>query len=152
LGGEGIACSGLDFTDDGGYILGYHSGSERVYIALKISSTGNFLWQKFYQCNPITFMTNIKKTNDSGFILTGFSESNSTGAKSEDSQGGFDYWILKIDQNGEKEWDNTIGGSTGESCYNTLESTEGGYLVTGFSSSNTSGDKTEDANGLSDYW
>lgn len=145
-------CQGIDYTDDGGYIIG-SSDSQTIYSALKVSSTGNFQWQKFYSgLGPTTFMTNIKKTSDSGYILTGFSDTNAGGAKSEDSMGNFDYWILKIDQNGEKEWDNTIGGLYGEGCYNTLESTEGGYFVTGFSSSNTTGDKTEDSNGLADYW
>lgn len=150
--GDAVFCQGIDLTDDGGYIIG-NSDAQSIYGALKISSTGGFLWQKGYSGRgPITFMTNIKKTSDSGYIITGFSDSNAGGAKSEDSKGSFDYWILKIDQNGEKEWDKTIGGSSGESCYNTLESMEGGYFVTGFSSSNISGDKTEDSNGLADYW
>ncbi len=151
--GDSIFCHGIDFTDDGGYIIGYSSGSQTIYSALKVNSAGNFLWQKFYSgLGPTTFMTDIKKTSDSGYILTGFSDTNAGGAKSEDSLGNFDYWILKIDENGEKEWDNTIGGLYGEGCYNTLESSEGGYFVTGFSSSNISGDKTEDSNGLADYW
>ena len=144
-------CAGLDFTADGGYIIGYFPSTQDLYGTLKIASNGTQLWEKIYGCGPITFMTNVKKTNDSGYIMTGFSDSDAGGVKSEDSQG-FDYWIIKVDQDGEIEWENTIGGAFGEGCYTTLQSSEGGYFVTGYSDSPASGDKTEDPVGASDYW
>lgn len=110
--------AGLDFTDDGGYIIGFFHSEQNLYGAWKIDSSGTRLWEKWYGCGPTTFMTNIKKTNDSGYILTGFSDSDAGGVKSEDSQG-FDYWIIKVDEDGEIEWENTIGGAFGEACYTT---------------------------------
>ena len=144
--------AGLDFTADGGYIIGFFHSEQNLYGAWKIDSLGNRLWEKWYGGGPITFMTDIKQTNDSGYILTGFSDSEAGGIKSEDSQS-FDYWIIKVDQDGEVEWENTIGGAFGEGCYTTLQSSEGGYFVTGYSDSPISGDKTENSIGnSSDYW
>ena len=46
-----------------------------------------------------------------------------------------DYWIVKLDQSGNIEWQNTIGGS-GADYLNTIQQTsDGGYIVGGNSSS-----------------
>lgn len=53
----------------------------------------------------------IQPTNDGGFILAGSSTSDISGDKTENSNGGEDYWIVKIDSSGVIQWQNTIGGS-----------------------------------------
>lgn len=50
------------------------------------------------------------------------------------------------------EWQNTIGGSSADDLNCIRQTTDGGYILGGTSSSNISGDKTENSQGQQDYW
>ncbi|MFI5219320.1 MAG: hypothetical protein ACHQNT_07500 [Bacteroidia bacterium] len=52
----------------------------------------------------------------------------------------------------EIEWQNTIGGSDEDYLYSVQQTSDGGYILGGQSTSNISGDKTENSNGAWDYW
>ena len=52
----------------------------------------------------------------------------------------------------EIEWENTIGGIDNDYLMCIQQTTDGGYILGGYSAYNISGDKTENSNGLSDYW
>ena len=124
------------------------------YGILKISNTGNYLGDRLYGGSHDDRLINILQTQDGGFILLGFSDSDISGDKTEDSMGSYDYWVIKINSNYEIEWQNTIGGNNGDASNSIIESPEGGYFMSGYSYSNASGDKTEDNNGgeSTDYW
>lgn len=49
-------------------------------------------------------------------------------------------------------WQNTIGGSSWDYLHSIQQTTDGGYILGGYSSSGISGDKTEASQGDSDYW
>ncbi|MBK6640464.1 MAG: hypothetical protein IPG39_04145 [Bacteroidetes bacterium] len=84
-----------------------------------------------------------KSTNGGGFICGGMSSSNISGDKFENSIGGLDYWVVKLDNAGQLEWQNTIGGLDND-WLNLVESTSASeYICGGWSESNISGDKTE---------
>lgn len=84
--------------------------------------------------------------------MGGESVSNISADKSENRIGGADYWIVKIDGEGNIEWENTIGAA-GEEYFTALDQTaDGGYIIGGYSHSNANGDKTEDLIGDHDYW
>jgi hypothetical protein len=59
---------------------------------------------------------------------------------------------VKLDSIGVIQWQNTIGGSEYDDLRSVVRTTDGGYLLGGFSDSNISGDKTEICNGLYDFW
>ncbi|MBL0071316.1 MAG: T9SS C-terminal target domain-containing protein [Bacteroidetes bacterium] len=149
---------------DGGYICGGSSESnisgdksqnaigEADYWIVKLDSSGNIQWQKTIGGNGIDNISTILQTGDGGFVCGGWSDSNISGDKTENSQGGSDYWIVKLDMNGIIQWQNTIGGK-GLDFLNSLEQTsDGGYICGGSSNSGISGDKSENTNGLDDYW
>jgi hypothetical protein len=46
------------------------------------------------------------------------------------------------------EWQNTIGGSGEDFLYSISQTSDGGYILAGYSESNISGDKTENSNGV----
>lgn len=75
-----------------------------------------------------------------------------SGEKSENSRGQHDYWIVKTDSHGRKEWDKTIGGNYGDNLQSLQQTADGGYILGGFSNSNVSGEKTENGRGWNDYW
>lgn len=154
----------LQQTSDGGYILGGHSYSGitgdktqaskggRDYWIVKTNQDGVKEWDASFGGDGDDILTWIEQTDDEGFILGGYSWSHAGGDKTEDVRGAADYWIVKIDPDGVKEWDATIGGN-GDDWLTALQQTsDGGYILGGFSDSEISGEKTQDSQGDFDYW
>jgi hypothetical protein len=151
-------------TLDGGYILGGYSISDisgsksenslggNDFWILKIDSIGNIQWQNTIGGSGDDYLYSIQQTTDGGFFICGYSFSNASGDKSENCLGQRDYWVVKTDSFGNIEWENTIGGSLDDILYSSQQTTDGGYILGGFSDSNISGDKTENSLGGSDYW
>ncbi|MEO5572206.1 MAG: hypothetical protein ABIT08_12530 [Bacteroidia bacterium] len=151
-------------TADGGYILcGFslsNSSGDKMencignwdYWMVKTDAFGNIQWENTIGGNGWDWPYSIQQTTDGGYILGGFSDSNISGDKTENSNGGYDYWIVKTDSAGNIQWQNTIGGSGYDFLYSIQQTTDGGYILGGFSNSNISGDKTENSNGDKDYW
>jgi hypothetical protein len=151
-------------TNDGGYLLAGYSNSPASgdksedgnfsmdYWVVKIDSDGNKVWDKTFGAGSATYLRSLAATNDGGYLLGGHTVSNALRDKSEDSKGGDDYWIIKIDGNGNKVWDKTIGGGGTDRLYSMSSSPDGGFLLAGQSNSNVSADKSENRRGSYDYW
>lgn len=121
---------------------------------IKTDTAGTKLWDRRYGGNGWDRLWAVINTSDGGYLLGGESDSNAgdgNDEKSEDSMGGLDYWIVKIDDQGNYEWDETIGG-TGQDTLFGLAETNDGYILAGFSGSQPSGDKTAPNYGNADYW
>ncbi|HQZ78358.1 MAG TPA: T9SS C-terminal target domain-containing protein, partial [Bacteroidia bacterium] len=155
-------------TIDGGYILGGWSVSDISgdktennhdstlthpdYWVVKLDAMGNIQWQNTIGGNSMDQLTSIQQTADGGYILSGWSYSNISGDKTENSIGVSDYWVVKLDSIGNIQWQNTIGGNLHEVSPIIKQTTDGGYILGGYSGSGISGDKTESNNGGEDYW
>lgn len=124
------------------------------YYLVKLDNAGNISWQNSIggTSNDYVFTNPISKTPDGGYIVAGYSQSGITGDKTEAGLGSWDYWILKLNNTGTITWQNVIGGTGGDYA-NAIEPTaDGGYILGGYSYSNSGGDKTENTNGDADYW
>ncbi|MBK7886634.1 MAG: T9SS type A sorting domain-containing protein [Bacteroidetes bacterium] len=165
IGGSGYEyLFSIEQTTDGGYILGGYSSSNisgdksensiggNDYWIVKTDSTGNVQWQNTIGGSSSDILYSINQTTDEGFILGGYSLSNITGDKTENNLGGRDYWIVKTDSTGNIQWQNTIGGSSNDQLQSIKQTTDGGYILGGYSESYISGDKTENSMGGVDYW
>lgn len=154
----------LHQTADAGYILGGYSysnasgeksensrGGADGWI-VKTDGSGTILWQKTIGGSGDDFLTSLYETQDGGFIVGLGSNSNISGEKTENSRGGMDYWILKLDANGNIEWQKTYGGAQPDFDTHVFQTSDSGYFVSGYSDSNVSGDKTDPSNGQRDYW
>src|SRR6185436_3749369 len=151
-------------TSDGGYILGGSSQSNisgdktencfgfNDYWIVKTDSAGNILWENTIGGSDDEQLFSIQQTTDGGYILGGYSKSNISGDKTENCNGAYDFWIVKTDATGNIQWENTIGGSGIDALQSLQQTTDGGYIMGGYSGSNISGDKTENTNGGNDYW
>ena len=150
-------------TNDGGFLLGGQSRStisgdksqhdqEEDFWIIKIDSNGNKQWDRTYGSNGVEDLTSMIITSDGGFLLGGFSYSGIAGDKSEDSMGYYDYWVIKIDSQGNKVWDKSLGGYMADVLLTVIETKEGGFLVGGYSQSPISGDKSEGSKGSNDMW
>lgn len=155
----------LQQTKDGGYILGGYSNSNPRreksaysrggydYWVVKLDKDANIQWEKTIGGNSYDLLEAIQQTKDGGYILGGYSTSGKSGSKSQDSRGSEDYWIVKIDADGNKQWDRTIGGNRGDYLRSLDQTADGGYILGGTSGSDISGDKTNQSrNNNFDEW
>jgi len=154
----------LQKTADGGYILGGQSnsgisGDKTVdswgsfdYWVVKIDANGVKQWDKRFGGTDYDNLMSIQPTSDGGYILGGASGSGIGGDKTEDSRGIVDYWVVKIDANGVKQWDKRFGGTDEDFLLSLQQTADFGYILGGYSNSGIGGDKTEGVLGLQDYW
>lgn len=159
--------SSLRKTSDGGYIMGGTSSSGisgnkttpwkggNDYWAVKIDRNGNKEWDKTFSGDGGTYtdlIESVQQTSDGGYILGGMSASDKSADKTENSRGGDDYWVIKVDRQGNKQWDRTFGGNGDDWLYSLQQTSDGGYLLGGYSYSDKSGDKTRNSKGQDDFW
>lgn len=151
-------------VSDGGYILGGESFSglsgdkteENIgisdYWVIKLDASGNIEWQNTLGGTDLDELNSVEQVSDGGFILGGSSYSGISGDKTEVSQGSMDYWVVKLDNGGNIEWENTIGGKKDDKLFTAQQTSDNGYILCGYSESGSNGDKIETKVGYFDYW
>jgi len=98
------------------------AGKGDVWI-IKLDTNGEIDWDKTFGGNNLDCASSIIQTNDGGYAVVGETESKGAGER--------DVWLLKLDTNGEKEWDKTFGGSDPESASSIIQTNDGGYAIVG---------------------
>ncbi|HNR21031.1 MAG TPA: T9SS type A sorting domain-containing protein [Bacteroidia bacterium] len=155
-------------TNDGGFLIGGFSNSGiggdksdslRGYIdywVIKIDAAGIKQWDKTFGGTKNDQLFKVVQTSDNGYILSGSSASRANGDKTEDNRDTLnnsnDYWIVKIDSVGNKQWDKRFGSKSYDNLGMATQTSDGGYVVAGYSSSGVGGDKTQPSYGSYDYW
>ena len=109
-------------------------------------------WQNTIGSSSDDECHDIDQTQDGGYILAGYSRGDSSGDKTENTLGVWDYWLVKTDSQGNIEWEKTIGSDGEDYCHSVRQTTDRGYILGGYSNGDISGDKTEDNIGDYDYW
>ncbi len=122
------------------------------YWIFKIDSTGTILWQNTIGGSSQDITMGIDVNGSGETFIAGRSNSPMSGEKSENSMGGYDYWIVKLNAAGALEWENTIGGSGIEDCRSIIANSDGSCIVAGISNSPISGDKSQASVGAADFW
>ncbi len=119
----------------------------------------DILWEKSYGGKHAEYLFDAVPTPDYGFILAGSSLSKKTGTKTEGNRGDLDYWVWKMDEKGDLDWQKTLGGNGQDILRSVVLTLDGGYLLAGSSTSDYQkekegnfGDKKEANRGNSDYW
>jgi len=159
LGGTGSDYAfSIQQTTDGGYIVAGSASSNdgditgnhgsHDYWIVKLTETGSIDWQKSLGGTYDDAANSIRQTADGGYIIAG--QSSSTNGDMTSNQGGYDCWIVKLTSTGSIEWEKSFGGTDDEFTSSVLQTTDGGYIVAGFSTS-TDGDVTGN-HGYYDYW
>ncbi|MBP6513373.1 MAG: T9SS type A sorting domain-containing protein [Bacteroidia bacterium] len=143
-------------TGDSGFIIGsdyYTQGNfSSDYMVTKFDENRNVVWSKTIGTSYDDELMTLKPTSDGGYILAGHSSSDSSGDKSQNCRGEYDYWIVKIDSLGNIMWDKTYGGDGFDWLPDIVETADGGFVCAGESWSNVSGDKTIPIIGGWDIW
>lgn len=123
-----------------------------LFFVSFIIHSQDILWEKSYGGTHADYLFDAQPTADYGFILAGSSLSNKTGNKAEENHGDLDYWIWKMTEKGELDWQKSFGGSGFDMLQSIKNTSDGGFILAGTSSSAKSFQKKENCKGLSDFW
>jgi len=80
-------------------------------------------WNRSFGGSAVDRAYSLIQTTDGGYAVAGFTKSYGAG--------GADFWLIKLDRQGNKVWDKTFGGSAVDEAYSLIQTTDGGYAVAG---------------------
>jgi hypothetical protein len=140
--GEDVLRS-IQQTEDGGFIAAGYSNSDDIsgterkgwsdcYI-LKLLQGGTIEWQVLYGGSQNDYAYSIQQTTDGGYIVAGYSYSDDI--PGVENNGGEDCYVLKLSADGTVEWQNMYGGNQVDIAYSIQQTTEGGYIIAGYTTS-----------------
>lgn len=95
-------------------------------LIFSLISFGQTTFQKIFSAPQQEIMKDLTSTSDGGFIGIGFTRSF--------GQGDSDIYVLKLDENGNKEWDRTYGSVTSDGGQSIIETADGDFMLAGFKS------------------
>jgi hypothetical protein len=161
-------------TKDGGYILGGTSSSNKSepdekgvedkygkaedskgnldYWIVKLDKDGKIKWQKTFGGQYVDELKSIEQTSDKGYILGGYSNSPVSGNKTQDNFGFNDYWIIKLDEEGNELWQRTFGGDQDDTLFALTQTNDGGFIAGGNSNSGATDSKSKSNQNGTDFW
>ena len=157
--------SDLIQTSDGGYAVIGKSKSDDLDVSenagfddfwvSKLDSSGSISWEYTFGFAGSDTPYSIIQTNDNGYLLSGVldvSASNGQGDRNSigSRHAGGDYWVIKLNANGVKQWSNYYGGSFTDTAYDAIQTEDDGYIIIGSSDS----DDVDISNprGSYDFW
>lgn len=114
----------------------------------KIDEQGALQWRGYFGGTSNDRAHAVVQADDGGFVMAGFSESNDFDITN--TQGSYDFWMVKVDVYGNMLWERSFGGSGIEIAHDITKTLDGGYVIAGNTFS-TDGDISQ-ANGESDFW
>ncbi|HYV94158.1 MAG TPA: PKD domain-containing protein [Chitinophagales bacterium] len=105
-------------------------------------------WAKCFGGSSNDRATDIHRTSDSGYVVCGFTNSND--GQVTDNHGGIDGWVIKLDVDGNLQWQKTYGG-TGDDALNAIRQlSDGGYIAVGYA--DTADGDIDSSHGAKDFW
>lgn len=104
-----------------------HAGGS--YWAVKLDARGQQEWSRFYGGSFTDTPTDVIQTSDNGYIIVGASDS--TDVDITNNKGAYDFWILRIDENGTILWQRSFGGSQIDEAWHITDTPDGNYLIVG---------------------
>src|SRR5690606_6395457 len=99
------------------------------FWAVKTEPSGQEVWNQYYGGTNNDRAFDIVQTPDGGYIMVGNSESEDFDITN--ALGSYDYWVVKIDAEGNLQWQQNYGGSSIEIAYSITKTNDGNYLVLG---------------------
>ncbi len=157
----------LAHTKDGGFILigrtnsingdiSNNAGFED-YWALKVNALGDIIWQKTFGFEGSDVGFSVIETNDGGYLFLGVLDVTASGGQGDSARSvtakkhaGGDYWVVKVNIDGETSWTKYFGGSLTDTAEAIIQTKDNGYLIVGWSDSTDFDIKNN--KGTYDFW
>jgi hypothetical protein len=117
-------------TPDSGYIFTgrrYNPGRFMDVFVHKIDVNGDSVWARFYGGDDYDQGNCVEPTAESGFVIVGLTWSFGHGM--------YDYYMIRINNDGDTLWTRTFGGSSSDKGYCVKQTADGGFILCGDSNS-----------------
>ncbi|SIT28309.1 T9SS type A sorting domain-containing protein [Chryseobacterium gambrini] len=98
---------------------------------VKLNQQGEEVWEKYFSGKNHDFLSATVNTQEGGFLLAGSSYSGKGLDKKDDSKGGSDFWLIRINEFGDELWQKTIGSTADEEAKAVIQTTDMGFFVAG---------------------
>lgn len=144
FGGSGYELAGpIEPTAAGGFVVAASSNSEPGgnksspnfgsddFWLLSLDATGSKLWERTLGGSGQDIFTSLCKVADGGYLVAGASQSPADGNKETLLEGGSDFWIIRLDPNGNKLWERAYGGPGHQAATQVIATSDGGFLLVG---------------------
>lgn len=147
----GTILAGYSNSNDGDISLHYGTSATSDYWIVKLNADGELIWQKTYGGTKNDAAYAVQPTSDGGYIVAGESYSNDIDITAHHGSTDYpDYWIIKLNSDGELEWEKSLGGTNIDAARTIMPTNDGGFVAAGFTWSND--ENVSGNHGLSDYW
>ena len=100
---------------------------------IKLDPTGNLIWEKTFGGSSNEQPSSIISLPEGGYVIAGYTASQDGDVTP--TYEGFNCWIVKIDTNGNKVWQKTYGGSYDDRAMSIARTSDGNFVVAGYTSS-----------------
>jgi len=146
---NGYAVIGKEKSND--LEVSENAGFDDFWVS-KLDSSGTIIWEYSFGFAGSDTPYSIIQTNDDGYLLSGVldvSASNGQGDRNSilSRHAGGDYWVIKLNASGVKQWSNYYGGSFTDTAYDAIQTEDDGYIIIGSSDS----DDVDITNNLGSY-
>ena len=126
----------VEVTDDGGYfVVGYTTDTNDdhpdVYF-FKTDEDGNLEFEVQPPMDTTNYGFSGEQTPDGGYVVGGITDVSSDGK--------YDCWLIKTDNNGTVMWDNTYGGLEDQVAYDVEVTKDEGYIIAGYTNDTYNGE------------
>ena len=126
-------------TNDGGFIISgftvsFGNGNSDVYL-IKTDGSGNEQWTKTFGGTSSDEGFSVEQTTDGGYIIVG----NTLSFVQFPNSTGWDIYLIKTDESGNEQWFQSIGGTGYDDGFSVEQTSDGGYVITGYSETNGNG-------------
>jgi len=118
-------------TGDGGYMLAgftqsFGAGGGDFWL-VRTNSAGRMLWNRTYGGSDYDEAQSLIQTADGGYALAGVTRSYGAGVT--------DFWLVKIDSNGNSQWNRTYGGAGLDYLFSAIQTSDNGFALVGYTES-----------------
>lgn len=152
---NGFMLAGIAHSGAGDDVRQQNLGSNlwADYWLLKLKKkNGKVLWDRRFGAGNSDVLKSIATTATGNTLLAGYSYSPAEYDKTENFIGNCDFWIIMIDPNGNKLWNKLYGSKFSDFATSIAPTSDGGYIIGGYSNSPAGFNKSEGFVGVTDYW
>lgn len=145
----------IESADGNYFIVGYSNSNDGDIpfnrgsldaLVVKMNKNGIIKWIKTFGGSKTDKATSVFATQDGGVIIAGYTESSN--GNIPNNKGKNDFWVIKLNNNGNIDWSKTFGGSQNDYAQSVLQLPDGNYIVAGSSGSNDGDFCNSSDNGL----